>query len=135
MSAWSSATSWSASPSTVTTEGAAVTLAISNPAAGVPVTIGVTGTDRLSRSVKTGIVTRAVAGETSIGRTAFPSASTAMSGTSWSKSRPPGSMTTSARTDATWAIADSGPDTVTVVGLDRGLAELQRPRPAVRGRP
>ena len=96
-----------------------------SPAAGVPVTSGVTVTDRLSRSVKTGIVTRAVAGETSIGRTAFPTASTAMSGTSWSKSRPPGSIATSARTDATRAIWDSGPDTVTLVGIDRDLAELQ----------
>ena len=79
---WLSSASWSASPSTVTTDGSATIVAISNPAAGVPVTSGVTVTDRLSRSLNTGIVTRAVGGDTSIGRTGFPTASTAMSGTS-----------------------------------------------------
>ena len=51
------------------------------------------------RSVKTGMVTRAVVGDTSTGLTASPSWSTGTSRTSWSMSMPPGWMATSARAE------------------------------------
>ena len=72
--------SWSASPATSAIGGSTVTLAISNPAAGAPFTIGLTGRDRVCWFEKTGMVTLAVAGFTSTVRIALPSPSI---GTSW----------------------------------------------------
>ena len=57
-----SAASLSASPWTRTASGLTVIDAISNPAAGVPVTTGLTGSDLLCLSVNTGIVTWVVDG-------------------------------------------------------------------------
>ena len=116
MSTLTSWASWSASPSTRTIAGSTVTLAISKPAAGTPLSTALTGSDRVCRSVKTGMVTLAVDGVTSTVLTALPTPSIGTSWTSWSTSMPDGWICTSARTAATWRTIDWGPDTITVGG-------------------
>src|SRR3954452_19325830 len=116
VSTWLSSASWSASPATSTTSGVTLTDSISNPAAGLPVMIGFTGSVRLWRSEKTGMTTRAVGGVTSTGLTAFPSLSTATSCASSSTSIPVDWMVTSARTESTFDTIDWAPVMVTVSG-------------------
>ena len=60
-----SASSSSTSPSTVMKRGSTPSVVCSKPAAGEPVTCGLTGNCRVWRSEKIGIVTRAVAGSSS----------------------------------------------------------------------
>ena len=111
------AASWSASPATSATCGSTVTDSISKPAAGSPVTIGLTGRVRLLRSEKTGIVTRAVAGVTSTGTSALPSLSTGTSWTSWSTSIPADWIDdVGADGSRPVEIDDAAPETVTVSG-------------------
>ena len=93
-----------------------MTDSISNPAAGLPVMMGLTGSVRLCRSEKTGMTTRAVGGVTSSGLSALPSLSTGTSWASSSTSMPVDWMVTSARTASTWATSDAAPVTVTVAG-------------------
>ena len=64
----------------------------------------------------TGMVTRAVAGVTSIGMSALPSLSTGTSRTSSSTSIPADWIATSARTESTCETSDADPETVTVSG-------------------
>ena len=127
VSTWLSWASWSASPVTRTTSGSTVTDSISNPAAGLPVMIGLTGSVRLWRSEKTGMTTRAVGGVMSTGLTALPSLSTATSWASSSTSMPLDWIVTSARTASTFDTIEVAPVTVTVSRVDR-----RRDRPSAR---
>src|SRR4051812_33308248 len=107
----------SALPSTVTAGGSTVTDAISKPPAGVPVTIGATGTVLDVRSVKTGMSTWTVVGSTLIGLTGLPSWSIGVRGTSWLTVNPPGWITTVARAATTASTTDAGPVTLTDSGV------------------
>ena len=113
-----------ASPATRATCGVTVTDSISKPAAGVPVTIGLTGSVFCWRSEMTGIDTCAVAGVTSTGITALPSLSIGTSRTSSLTSIPPDWIATSARTESTWETSDAAGDRHGL-GIDGDLAERQ----------
>ena len=91
-------------------------LAIRNPAAGVPVSTGFTGSVRDCLLVKMGIVTWTVRGSMSTPVTISPAASIASTSISRSTSRPLPSIGALARAATTRLTATDGPVTVTLAG-------------------
>ena len=109
--------SWAWSPSTETTSGLTSTDPIRNPAAGVPVTMGLTGNVRFSRLVYTGIFTWTLEGSRLTPVTTSPAASTASGVTSRSTLTPLPSIVAVTRALTTRLTAADGPVTTTSGGV------------------
>ena len=114
------AASTSGGPRRVTTDGLAVTVPTSKPAAGAPVRSGRMGTVRLVSTVLTSISTRTVDGLSSTDSTRRPSMSTGTRSTCPQQSIPDGSIRTVASARSTRSRRLCGPLAVTRCTLSCG---------------
>src|SRR3954451_13887860 len=108
--------SWSWSPLSETTSGSTVTRSTRKPAAGVPVTIGLTGTVLFWRFSYTGIWTWTVVGSSFTPVTLWPKSSTASGATSRSTFTALASMVTLTRASTTRFTSADAPLTSTELG-------------------
>src|ERR1700690_1885071 len=110
----------SASPWTVTAAGLTLTVLTWKPLLGAPLIWAATGTVRVCWA-PTRIWTRIVWGSMATGLRALLRASTAISGTSWSTSRPDGWITTRAIAAVARLTTEAGPETTTELADRTGV--------------